>query len=295
MWCRVPRAGGQERCILALLMVEPTDESTESHGPTLTRCRIVLVSPSGPANVGSVCRVMANMGLSKLVVVSPRCDLGDEAAIAYATHGRSVLDEARVVDDLPAALAGCVRSYATSSREGLYRRQSKITPKEAVRDALPLTGAGDIAFVFGREDYGFKTAELLHFDRTVTIPADEGYPVLNLAMAVVVIAYELHQTWRELTAQEALALTLNRDVTSHEHKEVLFRYLFPALETIGFFRNSQRPEHLRFALRHLFGRVDLSRNECDVLIGMARQIQYYIDTRAKTLDNELPASDVRPE
>ena len=41
----------------------------------LAQIRIVLVSPSGPANVGAVCRAMANMGLSELVIVAPRCDV----------------------------------------------------------------------------------------------------------------------------------------------------------------------------------------------------------------------------
>ncbi|HPM25144.1 MAG TPA: TrmH family RNA methyltransferase, partial [Phycisphaerae bacterium] len=72
----------------------------------LTNVRIVLISPSGPANIGAACRAMANMGLSELVIVAPRCAVDDEVAVAYATHGVEILHAARVVADIPAALAG---------------------------------------------------------------------------------------------------------------------------------------------------------------------------------------------
>ena len=44
---------------------------------------------------------MANMGLSDLAIVAPRCDAKGEQAVAYAAHGRALLDGAAIVDDLP--------------------------------------------------------------------------------------------------------------------------------------------------------------------------------------------------
>lgn len=124
----------------------------------LSRLRIVLVSPSGPANIGGVARIMANMGLGDLVVVAPRCEVHDAAAIAYAAHGKPVLDAARVVPDIPAALAGCVRTYATSSKLGLYRRQAAITPSEAAAEALRSAATGPSPSFSGARTTGCKTA-----------------------------------------------------------------------------------------------------------------------------------------
>ena len=242
----------------------------------LTQVRIVLVSPSGPANVGSVCRVMANMGLSDLVVVAPRCDLRAEAALGYAAHGHSILDRARVVADLPAALAGCVRAYATSSKLGLYRRQAAIPPDVAAEEALRFAPSGPVAFAFGREDYGLQTKDLLHFDRVVTIPADERYPVLNLAAAAAVICYELRRAWSVASGRPLLPMAIGPGLARQEQKQVLFEKLFDALERVGFFFG-QNPDHLKYALRHLLGRIDLSVNEADILIGLARQIRWYVD------------------
>ncbi|MBF2034707.1 MAG: RNA methyltransferase, partial [Leptolyngbyaceae cyanobacterium T60_A2020_046] len=63
--------------------------------------RIVLVEPAGPLNVGSVARVMANMGLSRLVVVNPQCDIWGEEARRMAVHAAPVLAAATVVPTLP--------------------------------------------------------------------------------------------------------------------------------------------------------------------------------------------------
>lgn len=248
----------------------------------LDRVRIVLVSPSSPGNVGSVCRAMANMGLSDLVVVAPRCNPTCDEAAAFAAHGARVLERLRIVEDIRLALADCVRVYATTSKLGLYRRQAAISPDEAADEAMSLLapGAGReaarAAVAFGREDYGFKTEELLHFDRIVTIPADESYPVLNLAAAVTIICYELRRAWLRHTGQPALPMAIAAEPARGDQKQVLFERLFDALERVGFLWG-QSPDHLKYALRHMLGRIDLSVNEADILIGLARQIRWYVD------------------
>jgi len=256
----------------------------------LAGVRIVLVAPSGPANVGAVARIMANMGLGDLVLVAPRCDPRATEAVAYATHGRAVLDAARIVEDIPAALAGCVRTYATTSKLGLYRRQAAIPPDEAATEALAV--GGPVAFAFGREDFGLRTTELLHFDRLVTIPAEDSYPVLNLAAAATIVCYELHRAGRVRAGRPPLTYALVPDPAPAERKEVLFQRLFDALERVGFLFGPN-PDHLKYALRHLLGRIDLTVNEADVLIGLARQIRWYVDHHPDRRDPE-PAGRASP-
>lgn len=249
----------------------------------LTRVRIVLISPSGPANVGAVCRALANMGLAELVVVAPRCNIYDEAAAAYAVHALHVLERARVVPDVPTALDGCVRSYVTTSKLGIYRRQVAVTPEEAAVEAVGLAATGPVAIAFGREDYGIQTRELLHFDRVVTISAEESYPVLNLAAAVMIVCYELRRAALTAAGQPALPMALDSGQATDERRRVLFERLFDALDRVGFFFG-QNPDHLKYAFRHLLGRVDLTVNEVDILIGMARQIRWYVDHHPQRID-----------
>jgi tRNA/rRNA methyltransferase len=249
----------------------------------LERVRIVLVCPSGPANVGAVARVMANLGLSDLVIVAPRCDVADPQAAGYAAHGKGVLDAARVVTELTEALRGCVRTFATSSKLGFYRRQVAVTPTAAAGEALEIARGGPVAFAFGREDFGLRTRELLRFDRVVTIPADETYPVFNLAAAVTIVGYELRRAWLAAEGRAELPMAVHSGFASQERKELLFEHLFTALDQIGFLFGPN-PDHLKYALRHLLGRIDLSVNEADILIGMARQMQWYVRHHPERID-----------
>ncbi|MBU0640368.1 MAG: hypothetical protein KKB50_16005 [Planctomycetes bacterium] len=249
----------------------------------LSRFRIVLVEPTGPANVGAVCRAMTNLGLSDLVLVAPRCDLNHEDAVGFATRGRPLLEAARIVDSIPAALSDCVASFATTSRLGLYRRQAAVTPMEAAHRAVEAAAGGVVAFAFGRESWGFRTNELLHFDRVVTIPADADYPVLNLAAAVTIMCHELRQAALRAADEPLLPTALPRTVATDQKKQVMYEHLFDALDQLGFF-SAQSPEKLRFALRHLFGRVDMSVNEADILTGMAQQIRWYIKHHPQRID-----------
>lgn len=246
----------------------------------LAHVRIVLVRPSGATNVGSVARCMANMGLRELVLVAPECDFLGEQARAYAVRATGVLEDARVVHSIADALADCVRTYATTAKLGLYRRSAAVSVREAAREIVaPARGAAGaaspIAVAFGPEDRGLLLEETLQFDRIVTIPTDDSYPALNLAAAATIFCYELHAAALEAAGAPALPLAIRHDAATDQHKSAMFERLFEALDELGFFR-SANPDHLRYALRHMLGRVDLSVNETDILIGVARQIQWYM-------------------
>ena len=261
-------------------MLRPSDSPFSAYNVSMqNRVRIVLVSPSGPANVGAACRAMANMGFSKLFVVSPRCDLDDEQAIAYSTHGRHVLDSIRVVDTIRDALTGCALSFAMTARDGLYRTQAGMTAEEAARRTIQTTATGEVAFVFGPENQGLINEDLLEIDQIVHIPADPSYPVLNLAAAVMVMCYELQRTMLS-----AAAVTPEpADLALDEHKAAMYDHLFSALGRLGFLFGPN-PDRLKYALRHLYGRANLTVNECDILTGMARQMHWYIDHHPRRID-----------
>lgn len=241
----------------------------------LDRIRIVLVRPQRSGNVGSAARVMMNMGLRDLVLVAPECDISDEQAQGYAMRAKSRLSAARIVPDVPAALAGCVKSFATSGKGGFYRKQAGLTVRDAAGLAIELTGGGVVAIAFGPEDRGLVLEELLLFDRVVEIPSNPDYPALNLAAAVAVVCYELRQA--QLAGAAARADLGQRELADEARKNAMFQHLFDALDRIGYFYHQQRKEHLELGLRHLLGRVELGVNEVDILIGIAKQMHYYAD------------------
>ena len=151
--------------------------------------RIVLVEPAGPLNVGSVARVMKNMGLHQLVLVNPHCDyLGEEARL-MAVRAADILETAKVVESLPAALVGCVRAIATTGDDS----RSLPTKLEDPADALPWLLEAPSALIFGPEDCGLTNAQLNRAQRLIRIPSSDAYSSLNLAQAVAICCYELYR------------------------------------------------------------------------------------------------------
>src|SRR5436190_348761 len=127
----------------------------------LSRCRIVLVRPQFAGNVGSVARVMRNMGLSDLVLVAPEANIKDQQARQLSTHGEEILESARIVADFGDAVADCVLVAATSARKGgLFRRQSVGLPEEVVPLLIETLPAGPVALVFGPERTGLTDEEV---------------------------------------------------------------------------------------------------------------------------------------
>src|SRR5262245_42228216 len=124
---------------------------------TLSRCRVVLVRPHFAGNLGATARVMRNFGLTDLVLVAPYCFPTDLEARRMARGGLDILDSARTVPDLGAALADCVYSFATSSlTAGLIRGGTIGAVAERMPELFAATEAGPVAIVFGPEPHGLS-------------------------------------------------------------------------------------------------------------------------------------------
>ncbi|NJK34895.1 MAG: RNA methyltransferase [Oscillatoriales cyanobacterium SM2_2_1] len=154
----------------------------------LERVRIVLVQTAGPRNLGSVARVMKNMGIYDLWLVDPQCDPGDPEARQMAVHAQDLLDQVRIVPRLTDALQDCQRAIATVGRTDL---SAPSHPPELGLTWLLEVSRG--AIVFGAEDRGLSNAELQHCQRVLQIPTTHSHPSLNLAQAVAICAYTLRR------------------------------------------------------------------------------------------------------
>jgi tRNA/rRNA methyltransferase len=250
----------------------------------LEQCRVVLVRPRVAGNLGATARVMRNMGLSGLVLVAPEADPADLRERRLSTHGESVLRQARRVGELGEAVADCLLVVGTSARVGgPVRRQSVGTPEEILSRVAELLDAGPAALVFGPERTGLANAEVARCHYLVTIPADPGYPSLNLAQAVAVCLYELRRAW--LRRQEPARPP--EPPAPFADQERMFGQLRQALEAIHFLYGP-KADALMHAVRHLIGRAEPTAMEVEVLLGLARQIRWFVahgPRRDEPLDN----------
>lgn len=251
------------------------------------RCRIVLVRPHYAGNLGAAARVMRNFGLSDLVLVDPIASANDLEARRMATHGLSVLDAARVVPDLGAALADCTFALATSAKSaGVVREGVVGTPQEQFPKLLEATSAGPVALVFGPEPHGLTTAEVSRCHGLVHIPVDAAFPALNLAQAVAICCYELHCHKSPPVATGGLWSSAPI-IAPYAELDRMFAHLQEALAAIGFLFGS-RAESLMHALRHLIGRANPTPQDVKILHGLARQLLFAAGKQEHSGESGVP-------
>jgi tRNA/rRNA methyltransferase len=238
----------------------------------LSNCRVILVRPKFAANLGATARAMRNMGLLQLILVSPHADPADRQARQVSTHGEAILDHARTVADLGEALADCLVVAATSARiGGPYRRQNVGSPEEIMPRLIEVLSSGPAALVFGPESSGLTDEEVARCSYLINIPTDPTYPALNLAQAITICLYELRRAWLRQSEPER-----ETPPASFAEQERMFQHLQQALEELHFLYG-EKAGPLMHALRHLIGRAKPTKMEVDVLLGLARQIRWWVD------------------
>lgn len=228
------------------------------------RVDVVLVRPARAANVAAAARAMKNMGLGRLRLVDPPSGMDAEArALAYGAW--DVLDTAASATSVQQAVAGCSFVVGASARGG----SGAWSPRQLAERAAARAGDGRLAVVFGPEASGLTNDELAVCHETVTIPTRVRQPSLNLAQAVLIVAYELHLS----DAPRAGLPQERQDVASAGALETSLAALRDALLAIGYL-NPDSPDALLAELRRLFHRAQPSERELNLLRGMARQIAW---------------------
>jgi tRNA/rRNA methyltransferase len=239
----------------------------------LNKARVVLVRPHIAANLGATARVMRNMGLTDLVLVSPLADPDDRNARQVSTHGEKILDSCRIVADLAEAVADCVLVAGTSARlGGLFRKQSLGSPDDIMPRLIELLAANaaqPVALVFGPESTGLENAEVSRCHYLIHIPTDPAYPALNLAQSVAICLHVLRSHWLRQTQPPAPVPT----PAPFAAQERMFDQLRDGLERIHFLYGN-KADSLMHALRHLIGRAGPTMMEVDILFGLARQLRW---------------------
>ncbi len=253
------------------------------------RFAFVLFKPKASGNIGSAARALKNMGLCDLRLVAPG-KVNRRAADAMAVHASDVLDGAGVFPDLTGAVADCGLVVGTTCRPGPYRRIAKPV-RAAAAELVALSSTNRIAMIFGPEDFGLTNRELKLCDRLLTIPAAADYLSLNLAQAVMVVAYELMMadlmTAAGASGDTAGDLALPALAPEAAVDEMLAR-MTEALVAIGFLPGDN-PDHIMFAVRAMLGRSGVTPRECDILNGMARQIRWFAAGGRETIDSKRRA------
>ncbi|MEX1236336.1 MAG: RNA methyltransferase [Roseovarius sp.] len=230
----------------------------------------VLVRPQMGENIGAAARAMWNFGLDRMRVVAPRDGWPNPAARAMASGAGRLLDEAQLVENLPAALEDCHYVYATTAR-GRELTKPVLSPEGAMQDAARRIASGQkVAVMFGPERSGLENEDVVRANAIISVPVNPEFPSLNLAQCVLLTAYE----WRRAAAAvpETRVHMHNTEWASQTEIEALAAHYEDRMEEAGFFYPDHKSGSMRQTLRNFWSRMPLTQADTRLLHGIMRQM-----------------------
>ena len=256
---------------------------------------VILARPQMGENIGSAARAMINCGLTDLRLVAPRDGWPNPAALPMAAGGSEIIENARVYDNLADATYDVSLMVAASARRRdlpiksadpraaammmlAHDRRSAASPPDA-------PSAGRVAMLFGPEASGLDNDEVVLADILVTAPLNPSYPSLNLAQAVLLMAWEwrmsayLESQHGDDAAPNQLASDLltkpvmpDAPLASIKERDFFFQRLETALDDGGFFTAPDMSHVVKRNLRAFFTRAAPSAQEISTLHGVIQAL-----------------------
>ena len=226
---------------------------------------IVLVRPQLGQNIGKAARAMLNFGLTEMRLVAPRDGWPNPDAGPAASGADIVLEQAKVFDTTEAAIADCSTVFAST-----VRRRDLVMPvvgPQEMADSIAASGERS-AILFGPERSGLETEEVALANAIVTVPINPEFASLNLAQAVILLAYE----WSK---RSELAQPTVKDLEQpapHGELEGLIGQLDDELVAKGYFHPPSRTQATRNTIRTIFTKTGWSSREVKAVRGIVRAL-----------------------
>jgi tRNA/rRNA methyltransferase len=244
---------------------------------------LVLVRPQLADNIGMVARAMANFGLEHLRLVAPRDGWPNEKVRIAASGANFIIDGADAYPAFEPALEGLQWVAATTARQRDLAK-TVLTPEQAVAEMRRRLAEGQrCGIVFGPERNGLETDEVANADAIVMAPVNPTFASLNLAQAVLLVAYEwMKQTGggtlgRVTTYEAPIAPGLNTRGSPPAGRQDLiafFEHIERELDASGFFTAPDKRPSVVQNLRSMFVRMGATEQEIRTLRGIVKALAH---------------------
>jgi len=226
---------------------------------------IVLVRPQLGQNIGKAARAMLNFGLTELRLVAPRDGWPNPEAGPAASGADAVLEQARVFDSAEEAIADCSLVFAST-----VRRRDLVMPVVGPEEmADRIAGSPErSAILFGPERSGLETEEVALAHAIATVPINPEFGSLNLAQAVILLAYE----WSK---RSVLAQPTTKEIeppAPHGELEGMVSQLEESLDARGYFHPPSRTQATKNTIRTILTKTGWSSREIKAMRGIIRAL-----------------------
>ncbi len=235
--------------------------------------RIVLVDTRNPLNIGAAARAISNFGFRHLRLVNPYNVAYLEAK--SAVNAAEILTNAQEYPTLREAIADCelvVGTTAIGHRELQHPLRRLEYAGTVLRRQL---AAGNVALLFGSEKFGLSNEDMSYCHWLLRIGTREEHASMNLGQAVAVCLYELSRK-RAVSAPESKQLAGAEDLDRMTDR------LVEVLRESGYVHSSSTEAKTRRLVR----RLNLPAHDAEVWLGMLRQIQWKLKSKADGILNQ---------
>jgi tRNA/rRNA methyltransferase len=208
---------------------------------------------------------MLNFGLTDMRLVAPRDGWPNPDAGPAASGADVVLERAQVFATTADAVADCPLVFAST-----VRRRDLVMPvlhPEDMADRIRAS-SGRSAILFGPERAGLETEEVALAQAIVTVPINPEFGSLNLAQAVILLAYE----WSRRSALAQPPAKELEPPAPHGELEGLIGQLDGELVNRGYFHPPSRTQATRNTLRTIFTKTGWSSREIKAVRGIIRAL-----------------------
>ncbi len=235
---------------------------------------VVLVDPQLPENIGAVARAMLNCGLTALRLVRPRDGWPQEKALAAASGADTVLAAAGVFSTTAEAIADLHYVQAATSR-GRDMNKRVLGPRRAAMVLHEAAGRGErCGILFGPERSGLVNDDIALADAVITAKLNPAYRSLNLAQAVLLVAYEWFALGHDGALVEENIIRNGARPASKADVVGFFQHLEAALIKSGFLGLPEKRPIMQRNIRNIFLRAGLLDHEVRTLRGIVTSLTH---------------------
>ena len=235
---------------------------------------VILVEPQLGENIGTAARAMANFGLRDLRIVNPRDGWPNEHARRAASRADHVFDRIRLFQTVEEAVADLGYLVATTARSRELAKTVRGPASAAGIMRGHMEGGVRTGILFGRERIGLTNEEISLADEIVTLPIDPQFASLNIAQAVLILAYEWRRSGLE-SEESGLRFTTPNDSRPATKQELigLFEHLEGALDAVTFFRPAEKRPVVVQTLRAMLQKAQFTEADIRTLRGVVAALE----------------------
>ncbi|MCB0361483.1 MAG: RNA methyltransferase [Bdellovibrionales bacterium] len=245
---------------------------------------IVLVRTIYASNIGAVARVMGNMGVNRLILLDPRCEVNSKARQGAAGAQKHLASRLTYTH-----WSEFYEKEGKGIRIALTRRGGKlrsVLPLESALNSVHLNRSGftqiPIYLILGPEDDGLSAEDLAWVNLRAQLPTFGDFPSMNLSHAALLASY-IVKNWsikeekkmkgvKVLETTSSLHPSQGKEQSGRQKNPLIFpdQTIREWLETLGFSLERRRASAY-ITMRRLLLQNQPTDTELHVLESILRQ------------------------